>query len=141
MFTKSREKNKLTKLSNNQVGSTKFRFFLFFFFLRGSEHLEFLSPLVDGFGNSHDCLDSAANLNSTRSDWVLVYTSGKVSVLRQRDLRKEWTFISPPMHRCDQEQHCNTQYELLCVTTESVESRPWGPLWTSKLGFCSRMQS
>ncbi|XP_075879708.1 protein FAM234B isoform X1 [Nelusetta ayraudi] len=65
---------------------------------RGSEHLEFLSPLVDGFGNSHDCLDSAANLNSTRSDWVLVYTSGKVSVLRQSDLRKDWTFISPPMH-------------------------------------------
>lgn len=73
---------------------------IFLLFLRGSERVEFLSPLVDGFGNSRDCLDSASNLNSTRSDWVLVYASSKVSVLRQKDLHKEWTFISPPIHRC-----------------------------------------
>lgn len=64
--------------------------------------MEFLTPLVEGFGNSHDCLDSASSLNSTRSDWVLVYASSKVSVLRQKDLRKEWTFVSPPIHRCDE---------------------------------------
>lgn len=66
---------------------------------RGSEQVEFLTPLVEGFGNSHDCLDSASSLNSSRSDWVLVYASSKVSVLRQKDLRKEWTFVSPPIHR------------------------------------------
>lgn len=63
--------------------------------------MDFLYPLVEGFGSSHDCLDSASVLNATRSDWVLVYASSKVSVLRQKDLRKEWTFNSPPIRRCD----------------------------------------
>lgn len=61
--------------------------------------MEFLLPLVAGFGNSHNSLDSVSNLNSTRSDWVLVYASSKVSVLRQKDIRKEWTFNSGPIHR------------------------------------------
>lgn len=66
------------------------------FLFRGSEGAEFLFPLVTGFGNS---LDTLSNLNSSRSDWVLVYASSKVSVLRQKDIRKEWTFNSAPIHR------------------------------------------
>ncbi|XP_068435077.1 protein FAM234B [Clinocottus analis] len=65
---------------------------------RGSERLEFLLPLVAGFGNNHNSLDAVSNLNSTKSDWVLVYGSSKLSVLRQRDIRKKWTFNSAPIH-------------------------------------------
>ncbi|XP_040919096.1 protein FAM234B isoform X2 [Toxotes jaculatrix] len=65
---------------------------------RGSEGVEFLLPLVSGLGNNHNSLDTVSNLNSTRSDWVLVYGSSKVSVLKQRDMRKKWTFNSPPIH-------------------------------------------
>uniref|UniRef100_A0A3Q0T4Z2 Family with sequence similarity 234 member B n=1 Tax=Amphilophus citrinellus TaxID=61819 RepID=A0A3Q0T4Z2_AMPCI len=59
---------------------------------------EFLLPLVDGYGNNHNSLDSASNLNSSRSDWVLVYGNSTLSLLRQRDLRKEWTFKTSPIH-------------------------------------------
>ncbi|XP_039978873.1 protein FAM234B [Xiphias gladius] len=65
---------------------------------RGSERVEFLLPLVAGFGNNHNSLDTVSNLNSTRSDWVLVYGSSKLSVLKQRDIRKKWTFSSAPIH-------------------------------------------
>ncbi|XP_034395439.1 protein FAM234B [Cyclopterus lumpus] len=59
---------------------------------RGSERVQFLLPLVAGLDNNHNSLDTVSNLNSTKSDWVLVYGSSKLSVLRQRDLRKDWTF-------------------------------------------------
>ncbi|KAG7216217.1 hypothetical protein INR49_029066 [Caranx melampygus] len=52
----------------------------------GSERVDFLLPLVAGFGNNHNSLDTASNLNATRSDWVLVYGSSKLSVLKQRDI-------------------------------------------------------
>ncbi|KAM8824195.1 protein FAM234B isoform 1-T1 [Synchiropus picturatus] len=65
---------------------------------RGSERVDFLLPLVAGFGNNHNCLDQLSNRNSSRSDWVLVYGSSKLSLLRQRDVHKQWTFISPPLH-------------------------------------------
>ncbi|KAM9745853.1 protein FAM234B [Menidia menidia] len=74
---------------------------------RGSERVEFLLPLVAGFGNTRSSLDSVSNLNSTRSDWALVYGAGKVSVLRQRDLRKEWTFSSAPIHSPPAPGHFN----------------------------------
>ncbi|GAA6215549.1 protein FAM234B [Lates japonicus] len=63
---------------------------------RGSERVEFLLPLVADFGNNHNSLDSVAN--ATRSDWVLVYGSSKLSVLKQKDIRKKWTFSSAPIH-------------------------------------------
>lgn len=66
---------------------------------RGSEHVEFLLPLVAGFCSNHNSLDATSNLNATRSDWLLVYGSSKQSVLRQKDLRKEWTFNSAAIHR------------------------------------------
>ncbi|XP_022623220.1 protein FAM234B [Seriola dumerili] len=65
---------------------------------RGSERVDFLLPLVAGFGNNHNSLDTVSNLNSTRSDWVVVYGSSKLSVLKQRDMRKKWTFSSAPIH-------------------------------------------
>ncbi|KAK5856674.1 hypothetical protein PBY51_008255 [Eleginops maclovinus] len=64
---------------------------------RGSERVDFLLPLVAGFGNSHNSLDSVSNLNSSRSDWALVFGSSKLSVLRQKDIKKEWTFNSAPI--------------------------------------------
>ncbi|XP_054463819.1 protein FAM234B [Anoplopoma fimbria] len=74
---------------------------------RGSERVEFLLPLVAGFGNSHNGLDTVSNLNSTKSDWVLVYGSSKLSVLRQKDVRKEWTFNSAPIHSPPAPGHFN----------------------------------
>ncbi|XP_047212281.1 protein FAM234B-like [Girardinichthys multiradiatus] len=65
---------------------------------RGSERVEFLTPLVAGFGHNRNSLDSVSNLNSTRSDWVLVYGASTLSVLRQQDLHKEWTFNSAQIH-------------------------------------------
>ncbi|KAJ4920685.1 hypothetical protein JOQ06_016398 [Pogonophryne albipinna] len=71
---------------------------------RGSEPVEFLLPLVAGFGNSHNSLDPVSNLNSSRSDWALVSgklsgkLSSKLSVLREKDIKKEWTFNSDPIH-------------------------------------------
>uniref|UniRef100_A0A3B4YNY4 Family with sequence similarity 234 member B n=1 Tax=Seriola lalandi dorsalis TaxID=1841481 RepID=A0A3B4YNY4_SERLL len=65
---------------------------------RGSERVDFLLPLVAGFGNNHNSLDTVSNLNSTRSDWLVVYGSSKLSVLKQRDMRKKWTFSSAPIH-------------------------------------------
>ncbi|XP_058509376.1 protein FAM234B [Solea solea] len=64
---------------------------------RGSEQVEFMLPLVAGFGDNRNSLDTVSNLNYSRSDWVLVYVS-KLSVLKQRDIRKKWTFNSPPIH-------------------------------------------
>lgn len=61
--------------------------------------MEYLLPLVAGLGDNHNSLDTAFDLNSTRSDWVLVYGPGKLSVLRQRDLRKDWTFNMASNHR------------------------------------------
>ncbi|KAF1379169.1 hypothetical protein PFLUV_G00173280 [Perca fluviatilis] len=74
---------------------------------RGSERVEFLLPLVAGFGNNHNSLDTVSNLNSTKSDWVLVYGSSKLSVLRQKDIRKEWTFNSAPIHSQPAPGHFN----------------------------------
>ncbi|CAN9505763.1 unnamed protein product [Ophioblennius macclurei] len=69
---------------------------------RGSERVEFLLPLVASLGNNRNSLDTVSNQNSSRSDWVLVYGSNsgssKLSVLRQRDLRKVWTFNLDPIH-------------------------------------------
>ncbi|RVE69144.1 hypothetical protein OJAV_G00075010 [Oryzias javanicus] len=64
----------------------------------GSESVEFLLPLLAGFGNNRYSLDTVSSQNSSRSDWVLVYGASKLSVLRQKDLHKEWTFSSPPIH-------------------------------------------
>ncbi|XP_042369839.1 protein FAM234B-like, partial [Plectropomus leopardus] len=79
----------------------------FILIYRGSECVEFLLPLVAGFGNNHNSLDTVSNLNFTKSDWVLVYGSSKLSVLRQRDLRKEWTFSSAPIHSQPASGHFN----------------------------------
>uniref|UniRef100_UPI0037E7A0B0 protein FAM234B n=1 Tax=Semicossyphus pulcher TaxID=241346 RepID=UPI0037E7A0B0 len=65
---------------------------------RGAESAEFLLPLVVGLGDNHNSLDPVTNLNSSKSDWVLVYGSSKLSVLRQKDIRKEWTFNSSQLH-------------------------------------------
>ncbi|KAM8844555.1 protein FAM234B [Spinachia spinachia] len=74
---------------------------------RGSEGVEFLLPLLPGLGDNHNSLDPAWNLNSSKSDWVLVYGSSKLSVLRQKDIRKEWTFNSGPIHSQPAPGHFN----------------------------------
>lgn len=62
--------------------------------------MEFLVPLVAGLCNNHNSLDSISNLNSSRSDWVLVCgkLSSKLSVLREKDAHTEWTLTSSAIH-------------------------------------------
>ncbi|XP_068193431.1 protein FAM234B isoform X2 [Antennarius striatus] len=74
---------------------------------RGAERVEFLLPVVAGFGNNHNRLDTVSNLNSTKSDWVLVHGCCKLSMLRQKDVRKEWTFSSGPIHSQPAPGHFN----------------------------------
>ncbi|KAM9345909.1 protein FAM234B [Symphorus nematophorus] len=74
---------------------------------RGSEPMDFLIPLVAGFGNNHNRLDTASNLNASKSDWVLVYGSSKLSVLRQKDIRKEWTINLAPINSQPAPGHFN----------------------------------
>ncbi|XP_077357603.1 protein FAM234B isoform X1 [Festucalex cinctus] len=71
----------------------------FIHIFRGSERVEFLLPLMAGSSTYHDNLDTVSNRNSSKSDLVLVYGFSKISVLRQRDVRKQWTFNSAPIHR------------------------------------------
>ncbi|KAM3864403.1 protein FAM234B [Diretmus argenteus] len=73
----------------------------------GTERVDFLLPLVAGLGNNHNSLDTVANLNSTRSDWVLGYGSSKLSVLRERDTQKVWTCNSAPIHSQPTAGHFN----------------------------------
>ncbi|KAE8282901.1 Protein FAM234B [Larimichthys crocea] len=74
---------------------------------RGSERVEYLLPLVSGFGNNHNCLDTVSNLNATKSDLVLMYGSSKLSALKQKDMHKKWTFNSPPIHSQPAPGHFN----------------------------------
>lgn len=69
------------------------------FFFRGVQPVDLMFPLVAGFGNSHNSLDLVSNLNSSRSDWVLVYATRTLSVLRQKDISNKWTFSAGPIHR------------------------------------------
>lgn len=73
----------------------------------GADTVAFLLPRVVGYDSDHNNLDTVSNTNSTKSDWVLVYGSSKLSVLRQKDLRKDWTFSSPPIHRKPASGHFN----------------------------------
>jgi len=66
----------------------------------GKEQVNFLLPLVVGFGNNHNSLDSGTNLNWTRGDWALVYGASTLSLLRERDGHQDWTFpTDAPIHR------------------------------------------
>ncbi|XP_072299804.1 protein FAM234B [Eucyclogobius newberryi] len=73
----------------------------------GAEDVTFLYPQVVGYDSNHNNLGTLSNQNSTKSDWVLVYGSSKLSVLRQKDLRKDWTFTSPPIHSQPTSGHFN----------------------------------
>lgn len=61
--------------------------------------MDMMFPLVAGFGNSHNSLGLASSLNSSSSDWALVYSSSALSVLRQKDMFDKWTFTAGPIHR------------------------------------------
>ncbi|KAJ8345221.1 hypothetical protein SKAU_G00294140 [Synaphobranchus kaupii] len=63
-----------------------------------SEQVDFLLPLVAGLCNNHNNFDSVSNLNSSRSDWVLVSGLSKLSVLRESDTRTEWTVNTADIH-------------------------------------------
>lgn len=73
----------------------------------GAEDVVFLLPRVVGYDSDHNNLDTLSDMNSTKSDWVLVYGSSKLSVLRQKDLRKDWTFSSPLIHSQPASGHFN----------------------------------
>ncbi|KAJ8251855.1 hypothetical protein GJAV_G00226170 [Gymnothorax javanicus] len=64
----------------------------------GSEQVEMLVPLVAGFCNNHNNFDWASMLNSSRSDWVLVCGSSRLSVLRESSTRAEWSVTSAAIH-------------------------------------------
>lgn len=82
-------------------------------------------PLVAGFGNSHNSLDVVSNLNSSRSDWVLVYTTRKLSVLKHKDMRKEWIFNAGPIHRFEAlhstETPNNLEFDVGLVWQQNVK--------------------
>ncbi|KAJ8387541.1 hypothetical protein AAFF_G00152370 [Aldrovandia affinis] len=73
----------------------------------GSEQVEFLLPLVAGVLNNHNNFDSVSNLNSSRSDWVLVCGSSKLLVLRESDAHIEWTVNSGDIHSRPAPGHFN----------------------------------
>lgn len=85
--------------------------------------MDLMFPLVAGFGNSRSSLDVVSNLNSSRSDWVLVYATRKLSVLKQKDMHKVWTFNAGPIHRFEASRGTNTpnKLELRCW----LSSQPW----------------
>ncbi|XP_070836520.1 protein FAM234B [Chaetodon trifascialis] len=111
---------------------------------RGSDHVDFLLPLVAGFGNNHNSLDAVSNLNTTKSDWAVVYDSSKLSVLRQKDRRKEWTFSSAPIHSQPAPGHFNDDGVLDLFIQHSangimqaqvVDGANGHPLWTEEFVF------
>ncbi|XP_036408017.1 protein FAM234B [Megalops cyprinoides] len=63
-----------------------------------SEQVKFLLPLVAGLCSNHNNFDSISNANLSRSDWVLVCGSSKLSVVRERDVRTQWTVSSAAIH-------------------------------------------
>lgn len=97
-----------------------------FSFQSGAEQVEFLLPLVAGLCNNHNNLDSISTLNSSRSDWVLLCGSNKLSklsVLREKDAHVEWTLNSPVIHRYYKHIESHTankrcSYESLPTTSE-----------------------
>ncbi|XP_054891450.1 protein FAM234B [Poeciliopsis prolifica] len=113
----------------------------------GSERVEFLLPLVAGFGNNRNSLDAVSNLNSTRSDWVLFYGASTLSVLRQRDLHKQWTFSNASIHSKPALGHFNSdgvldlfvQHSANGVMTALIISGASGtPLWKAEF-VCPRL--
>uniref|UniRef100_A0A3Q2YNH7 Family with sequence similarity 234 member B n=1 Tax=Hippocampus comes TaxID=109280 RepID=A0A3Q2YNH7_HIPCM len=119
----------------------------FIHIFRGSESVEFLLPLVAGFGTYHNNLDTVSNLNTSKSDWVLVYGFSKISVLGQRDVRKRWTFNSAPIHRSPTPGHFNEDGILDLFFQHSangimkaqvIDGANGRPLWTAQF-VCPRL--
>ncbi|XP_049601979.1 protein FAM234B [Syngnathus scovelli] len=119
----------------------------FIHIFRGSERVEFLLPLVAGFGTYHNNLDTLSNLNSSKSDWVLVYGFSKISVLRQRDARKQWTFNSAPIHSQPTPGHFNDDGILDLffhhsangiMKAQVIDGANGRPLWTAQF-VCPRL--
>ncbi|XP_005468498.1 protein FAM234B [Oreochromis niloticus] len=75
---------------------------------RDHDQAKVLLPLVAGFGRNHNNLDTASNLDSTRSDWVLVYGGSIQLLLRQRNLRKKWTYKTTSIHSQPVAGHFNS---------------------------------
>ncbi|XP_067334294.1 protein FAM234B isoform X2 [Channa argus] len=127
------------KLKNNSTS--------FVHIYRGSEGVEFLLPFVAGFGNNHNSMDTVSNLNATRSDWVLVYGSSKLSVIKQKDIRKKWTFSSDPIHSQPSLGHFNDDGVLDLFFQHSangimeaqvVDGANGHPLWSAEF-VCPRL--
>ncbi|XP_061702307.1 protein FAM234B [Syngnathoides biaculeatus] len=119
----------------------------FIHIFRGSERVTFLLPLVAGFGTGHNNLDTVSNMNSSKSDWLLVYGFSKISVLRHRDLRKQWTFNSAPIHRQPTPGHFNNDRILDLffqhsangiMTAQVIDGANGRPLWTAQF-VCPRL--
>ncbi|XP_028841748.1 protein FAM234B [Denticeps clupeoides] len=71
------------------------------------EPVEFMFPLVAGLCNNRNNLNPMSNVNSSRSDWVLVCGVNKLSVVRERDTRPKWTFMSSAIHSRPSPGHFN----------------------------------
>ncbi|XP_061556609.1 LOW QUALITY PROTEIN: protein FAM234B [Phycodurus eques] len=119
----------------------------FIHIFRGSERVTFLLPLVAGFGTCHNNLDTVSNMNSSKSDWLLVYGSSKISVLRHRDVRKQWTFNSAPIHSQPTPGHFNDDGILDLFFQHSangimkaqvIDGANGRPLWTAQF-VCPRL--
>ncbi|XP_051904460.1 protein FAM234B [Hippocampus zosterae] len=119
----------------------------FIHIFRGSESVEFLLPLVAGFGTYHNNLDTVSNLNTSKSDWVLVYGFSKISVLGQKDVRKRWTFNSAPIHSQPTPGHFNEDGILDLFFQHSangimkaqvIDGANGRPLWTAQF-VCPRL--
>lgn len=64
----------------------------------GVDQVEYFLPLVAGVCNNHNNLDAESVHNSSRSDWVLVCVSSRISVIRERDIHTTWTVSSSSIH-------------------------------------------
>nr|XP_057905447.1 protein FAM234B isoform X2 [Doryrhamphus excisus] len=114
---------------------------------RGSERVDFMLPLVAGFGTCSNNLDTVSNRNASKSDWLLVYGFSKISMLRQRDVRKQWTFNSAPIHSQPTPGHFNEDGILDVFIQHSangtmtalvIDGANGRPLWTAQF-VCPRL--
>lgn len=83
--------------------------------------MDLMFPLVAGFSSSHISLDLVSKLNSSRSDWVLVYATNALSALRPEDMLDKWTFSTGPIHRFEAP---HAEYKLPCRSHGSRFARP-----------------
>ncbi|XP_034046047.1 protein FAM234B [Thalassophryne amazonica] len=109
---------------------------------RGTERVEFLAPsLCLALVTSTTVWMQFQNLNTTRSDWVLVYGSSTVSSAQREGRTQKWTFSSPPIHSQPVPGHYNDDGVLDLfvqhsangsMTAQVIDGATGRPLWTAE---------